>query len=63
LPFIDVNLFNEARYLGAYLGIILPIEYCWIAIIQREVRCNKSAYRELLDFIRRISLLPLGTRG
>ena len=48
LTFGDVDLGDEARYLGTNLGIVLASDDGGIAVISGEVACGEGAYGEFL---------------
>ena len=57
LTFGDVDLGDEARYLGANLRIVLASDDGGIAIVGGEVACGEGAYGE---FLRALGLSLLG---
>ena len=57
LTFGDVDLGDEARYLGADLGIVLASDDGGVTVVGGEVACGEGAYGE---FLRALSLSLLG---
>ena len=53
LTFGDVDLGDEARYLGADLGIVLASDDGGVTVVGGEVACGEGAYGE---FLRALSL-------
>ena len=48
LTFGDVDLGDEARYLGADLGIVLASDDGGVTVVGGEVACGEGAYGEFL---------------